>query len=758
MAEARRASSRDRELFSYETRNSRAACLLVGKSKVASSAPEVRAMSYSASPLRSIRAFAVSVVLLGFSAIGSAQEPVIFDNNFYSTNPQKSVVGDVNKDGAVDIVSITSDAKLNVLLNDGDGRFNGPGAVFATGQMDSCDVALGDFDGDGNLDAIVPSCGSASFAVMKGNGAGGFTAAGNVTTPVVLSGVASGDLNGDNKPDVAFTTGSGSSVLVYFGKGDGSFTGPSSVAYVGQFSDSPAIGDINGDGKLDLAFLTCCSSDRPTSTVQVLNTTPVGSTTFSGTRSVIEVGTAKKLILADVDKDGRADILTAFMRSPLCDTPCNANGASWYFSNADGTKTKGGYVFNSPGLNFFTPGGIAVGDFNADGLNDIALSVNGRYEGNEDQVRYFLATSGRKFAPVQPSGLGGRRGLVWLLSADLNNDRRWDLITVNENDDSTDVKLAKSATSYGVEGSLYCEPVATAQWNFCAPRPGRVFSANGPIPIYVQATVTPLTGQTISSTSLFIDNNLLDTSNNASMIAIRELGPGQHLIRLRALTNTGAVIEDSYKIEIGTGGTSLCAAPGTPGALFCSPLGSTSVGSPVYFSARATAQADERITAMKLYVDGVERASSINSWITASLSLSQGTHRATVRAWTNAGKYFAETIQFNVTATGTSCIPATAGTLQLCSPLMGGSYGSPVPVVAGARAATGTNIASMKIYVDGVARQTIYNAPNTATQQISTSIGMADGSRRVTVKAFHADGREALSQTVYIAVGPDMPE
>lgn len=280
---------------------------------------------------------------------------------------------DLNADGRPDlVVTSAGGGNVAVLLGSVDGIPSNP--QFLAIDAASLDgVAIGDVDGDGLSDMVFSGTGTTTDTLrpedqglwtILNQGAGSFAA------PVFdemfeASDIQLADLNGDGHLDVAGAVVSDSSVAVKLNDGAGGWQRRRDWNTSFLPTDL-AIGDINGDGRLDM--VTPSSVAQAQSDITLLRNLGVGE--FAAREDYRLPGTGANLALADLTGDGVTDLLSGLIRS-------GPNFLS--ITRGDGTRgfDPAELLVQLGSFGAYRPVDETLADFNADGHRDIVIALDG---------------------------------------------------------------------------------------------------------------------------------------------------------------------------------------------------------------------------------------------------------------------------------------------------------------------------------------------------------------------------------------------
>ena len=268
-----------------------------------------------------------------------------------------------------------------------------------------------------------------SLTVQPSAGAGPLLApASTVTTGAGPRSIAVGDLNGDGRIDLAVATFDVNNLTtLLFGDGKAGFKRVAAPLPASQHAQSIVRADFNNDGAPDLAIANGTSNNIY---VFFSNGFSAGTGRFATVPDKILPAGSNPYALAtgDFNGDGVLDIACA-----------NSDSNDVTILLGDG---KGGFT-QAPGSPYpvgTSPQAIAVGDLNGDGQADIIV---GNYGSNNLTVLTGLGAG--TFAAASFNAGGGPRGVA---VADLDGDGKLDVAVADYNDSTVRILLGDGSGAF----------------------------------------------------------------------------------------------------------------------------------------------------------------------------------------------------------------------------------------------------------------------------------------------------------------------
>ncbi|MCI0587429.1 MAG: VCBS repeat-containing protein [Planctomycetes bacterium] len=289
-------------------------------------------------------------------------------------------LGDVDGDGDLDALQVNDTGGFGpsgILLNDGTGVFSQAPAPLPVGSANPSGGAFGDVDGDGDLDVAVAG-GSTGLRLLLNDGAGAFVDASAQVPPssVGTNALALGDLDGDGDLD-AFAAHPADRPLL--NDGTGTFTlglAPSPTAP--GYTTGLALGDLDGDGDLDAvsardggcSFVSCLGAQNRL----YRNGGSANFTDYTVLLLPAEVDRTTSVATGDVDGDGDLDLLFGNVGTCSANLGCSYGETRLYLNDGGGAFRDA--TSQVPEFDDWTHA-VALADVDGDGDLDALIGTEG---------------------------------------------------------------------------------------------------------------------------------------------------------------------------------------------------------------------------------------------------------------------------------------------------------------------------------------------------------------------------------------------
>ena len=299
----------------------------------------------------------------------------------------------------------------------------------STTDLHPNDVVIVDLDGDGKPDLATSNDYSttgqpATFSVLRNTSTGSaisFAARVDIPNCTLTSAIAVGDLDGDGKPDIVVSCIGEQDISVFRNTSTiGNISFAPKVSFVtGTNPNGIAIGDLDKDGKPDIAVSNFISGS-----ISVFkNIGSLGSIAFNPKIDYIAVMGIESVAIGYINNDDLPDLVSVSQLS--------GSSMSVYLN----TSTTGNISFAAPTTlaTEITPFGIAIGDIDNDGINDIAIACHTTSNFNSKVSVFKNNSTGLALSLGTRVDYTTSQGMYGASMADLNGDGKIEIIAGADN-------------------------------------------------------------------------------------------------------------------------------------------------------------------------------------------------------------------------------------------------------------------------------------------------------------------------------------
>lgn len=350
---------------------------------------------------------------------------------------QALAVGDLDGDGLLDVAVASADSlDSRLVLLRGDGQ----GGLTQLTQLRAGDtpyaVAIADLNQDGAADLLSADYLGASISVYAGQPAARGRFRGGVTLPAGAHPTALlvGDLDGDGHPDVAAANQVGGSVSLFYNSDRAAGSPALGLRPASALPAGPhlsALGALPLAGATTPSLLVTSTPDGQSGALLLLRGAAAG--VFDAATSTPTAPAPAALAIGDVTGDGLADAVLSHPESGLISVlPGDGRGG---FGAARTYAIPGG-----PG----GPGALALADLDQDGRLDVIVA-QGTGSALAVLLQLAPSQDGSQLSLAAPLLLPACRSPSAVVSADLNRDGWTDLLTTCRDEDSVAVLLNSPA-------------------------------------------------------------------------------------------------------------------------------------------------------------------------------------------------------------------------------------------------------------------------------------------------------------------------